>query len=254
MKRIFILTICLTFYYTSYSQFHLDEINSSVQVRLERTGTSTGITDFGTDDGGLHFWVGGYDQYTNSEFTIKNDGYVGIGTFSPQRKLHLGDISTSAQVRLERTGTYAGITDFGTDNIGLHFWVGGYDQYDNAELTLKNNGYVGIGTTDPQSKLSVNGEIRATEIKVLADISVPDFVFEPNYELPTLKEIKEYINQNKHLPGIPSATEIGASGIDLGDMNMRLLQKIEELTLYQIELMEKLEEQQKRIEHLERGK
>ncbi|WP_052444844.1 hypothetical protein [Flammeovirga sp. OC4] len=102
---------------------------------------------------------------------------------------------------------------------------------------------VGIGTDNPKSKLAVNGQIRATEVKVLADLSVPDYVFESGYELRTLKETKKYISENKHLPEIPSANEIAKNGIDLGDMNMRLLKKIEELTLYQIELIEQLEQQ-----------
>ena len=120
-----------------------------------------------------------------------------------------------------------------------------------ASITIDNQRRVGIGTTHPQSKLSVNGQIRATEVKVLADISVPDYVFEHGYELRTLKETKEYITKNKHLPEIPSASEIGENGIDLGDMNMRLLKKIEELTLYQIELLEKVEELQSKVEKLE---
>jgi len=77
---------------------------------------------------------------------------------------------------------------------------------------------------------------------VLANINVPDYVFESDYQLLSLKETKAYITENKHLPEIPSATEIGENGIDLGDMNMRLLKKIEELTLYQIELLERLEQ------------
>ncbi len=122
----------------------------------------------------------------------------------------------------------------------------GYVQSETGNWYMKGN--VGIGTIDPESKLAVDGQIRATEVKVLADISVPDYVFEPDYELRTLKATKQYITENKHLPEIPSAKEIGDNGIDLGDMNMRLLKKIEELTLYQIELLEKLELQNVRIE------
>ncbi|MEQ9404602.1 MAG: hypothetical protein RIM99_13505 [Cyclobacteriaceae bacterium] len=145
-----------------------------------------------------------------------------------------------------------GVIDmYGTVTNGLTDWklMFGLDAPSNK--VYFPNGNVGIGTTNPQSKLAVEGQIRATEVKVLADISVPDYVFEADYELRTLKETKEFVTENKHLPEIPSAAEIGENGIDLGDMNMRLLKKIEELTLYQIDLMEKLEEQQKRIEKLE---
>ncbi|WP_286756110.1 MULTISPECIES: hypothetical protein [Roseivirga] len=108
------------------------------------------------------------------------------------------------------------------------------------------DGKVGIGTKNPDSELTVNGNIHAKEVKVDLNIPAPDYVFEPDYKLRTLKETKEYIMENKHLPEIPSATEIGENGIDLGDMNMRLLKKIEELTLYQIELMERLEQLESR--------
>ncbi|MBV6646335.1 MAG: hypothetical protein KI790_12845 [Cyclobacteriaceae bacterium] len=121
----------------------------------------------------------------------------------------------------------------------------------NTKMIITSGGNVGIGTTSVQSKLAVNGQIRATEVKVLADISVPDYVFEPDYELRTLKETKEYITENKHLPEIPSASEIEANGVDLGDMNMRLLKKIEELTLYIIEQNERLEKAEEKIQQLE---
>ena len=112
-------------------------------------------------------------------------------------------------------------------------------------MTLKS-GKLGIGTTTPVAKLSVNGDIRATEVKVLTDVnSVPDYVFAPDYDLRSLEETKAYIEANKHLPEIPSAAEIGEEGLDLGDMNLRLLKKIEELTLHQIDLLERLKKLEK---------
>ncbi len=116
---------------------------------------------------------------------------------------------------------------------------------------------VGIGISNPKAKLSVNGTIRTKEIKVLTDIQAPDYVFEEDYKLRTLKETKVYISANKHLPEIPSAKEIEENGLDLGEMNLKLLKKIEELTLYQLQLLERLEaieasniELTKEIEHL----
>ncbi len=106
---------------------------------------------------------------------------------------------------------------------------------------------VGIGTSDPQSKLAVEGTIRAKEIKVMEVIGAPDYVFEADYKLRTLEATKAYIEENKHLPEIPSAAEMEANGIDLGDMNMRLLKKIEELTLYQIELLERIEKLESKV-------
>lgn len=104
-------------------------------------------------------------------------------------------------------------------------------------------GKVGIGTASPQADLSVNGNILAKEIKVKTDISVPDYVFEPDYNLKSLEEIESYVKQNKHLPEIPSAKQIKAEGMDLAEMNLLLLKKIEELTLHVIS-------QQKQIDRL----
>lgn len=232
------------------------------------------------------YWNNGsYNRY----FNLLDNGRIGIGTSTPARRIEIGDESTdfSAFGRFDGSwstqyekhsriefndqnfGIGAGaITNNSSTDDDLYLWSYNGEGRDISFLSTANgnsdpstwnhnmiikgtNGFVGIGTIDPKSRLSVNGQIRATEVKVLAVISVPDYVFEPGYELRTLKETKEYITKNKHLPEIPSATEIGENGIDLGDMNMRLLKKIEELTLYQIELMEKLEKQQKRIEKLE---
>jgi len=112
----------------------------------------------------------------------------------------------------------------------------------NEVVRITANERVGIGTSDPQSKLAVEGTIRAKEIKVMEVIGAPDYVFEADYNLRTLEATKAYIEENKHLPEIPSAAEMEANGIELGDMNMRLLKKIEELTLYMIEINKQVQE------------
>ncbi len=111
-------------------------------------------------------------------------------------------------------------------------------------LRVTENGEVCIGTTTPESILTVNGRITSEEIKV-KDVQGADFVFSKDYELPTLQEVQTHIEIYKHLPDIPSATKMQQEGIFLGEMNIKLLQKIEELTLYLIE-------QEKRIQQLEK--
>lgn len=117
-------------------------------------------------------------------------------------------------------------------------------------LILGNNANVGIGTTAPDSKLSVNGTIHSKQVKVDL-IGLPDYVFKPAYQLPKLSEVKAYIDQNQHLPEIPSAQDVAKNGLDLGEMNKLLLKKVEELTLYLIEQDKAKNEQDKRIQKLE---
>ncbi|MBB1644810.1 hypothetical protein [Sphingobacterium sp. UME9] len=102
-------------------------------------------------------------------------------------------------------------------------------------MIVHANGNIGIGTMVPQAKLAVDGNILAKEIKVKTDITVPDYVFEPDYELNSLAYIADYVKTNKHLPEIPSAKEIKKDGLDLAEMNLLLLKKVEELTLHAIQ-------------------
>lgn len=93
---------------------------------------------------------------------------------------------------------------------------------------------VGIGTTSPREKLSVNGNIRAQEIKVETQ-NWPDYVFDKDYDLQSLPLLEQYLLKNKHLPDMPSAKEVESTGQNLGEMNSKLLKNIEELTLHLIE-------------------
>jgi len=111
-------------------------------------------------------------------------------------------------------------------------------------LTSAGNNYIkgqlGIGTLEPGTyKLAVEGTIGARKVKVTQQTTWADFVFQDDYELRTLPDLEKHIQQYKHLPDIPSAKEVQQNGIDLGEMNAKLLQKVEELSLYIIELNKK---------------
>lgn len=123
-------------------------------------------------------------------------------------------------------------------------------------VQINEFGQVGIGTTthidQSETKLTVAGRIHAKEVKVTANAGGADFVFDDDYNLPDIDEVDRFIKANKHLPAIPSAKEMINNGIDLGEMQIKLLQKIEELTLYVIELKKENEEMKGEIENLKK--
>ncbi len=134
-----------------------------------------------------------------------------------------------------------GISNGGSAVVGFNI----YNRSDESVFAVQEStGNVGIGTTDTKGfKLGVNGDIAATKIKVALYNNWPDYVFEDTYVLPTLKEVENHINEKGHLQNVPSAKEVGEKGFFLEEMDSKLLQKIEELTLYTIA-------QEKQIEKL----
>jgi len=119
-------------------------------------------------------------------------------------------------------------------------------------LSINQNGNVGIGITAPDAPLTVKGTIHTNEVRVDMDAPIqgPDYVFEKDYDLLSLTELETYINQNKHLPEVPSAKEMETNGLNLKEMNLILLKKVEELTLHLIEMKKENAEQNKLIETL----
>ncbi|MEQ9405811.1 MAG: hypothetical protein RIM99_19625 [Cyclobacteriaceae bacterium] len=204
---------------------------------------------------------------------------VGIGTAAPDEKLHIKNGGTllemdsqygnDPRILFQNDGTganpyqtfyrwtggasnYYATRIYEGGNQGFKIQNGSSTTYGNHTFTdsfvLLKNGNIGIGISSPTQKLQVAGTVYSTEVKVeVAAGQGPDYVFEPNYELRTLQETKEYITENKHLPEIPSAKEMEANGVELGDMNMRLLKKIEELTLYLIEQNGEIQELKKEV-------
>lgn len=119
-------------------------------------------------------------------------------------------------------------------------------------MHLAVDGKVGIGTlTTGSHQLAVEGSIGAREIQVETG-SWSDFVFENDYDLPTLEEVEQHINEKGHLPEIPNEAEVIENGINLGEMNAKLLQKIEELTLYMIEINKEVKTLKTRNAQLEK--
>ncbi len=161
---------------------------------------------------------------------IRPSGNVGIGTSNPAYKLDVtGDINISS-------GSSFRIGGVPISTGGSSQWLAG------SNCIYYSSGNVGIGTTNPGNyKLAVEGTIGAREVKVTT-AAWADFVFHPSYKLRTLGEVEQFIKANNHLPEIPTEAEVKENGVGLGEMNARLLQKIEELTLYMIEQQKQINE------------
>jgi hypothetical protein len=129
-------------------------------------------------------------------------------------------------------------------------------EFDNGGNILFNNaGTISIGMgglpVPPLAKVAIGGKVVCKEIEVTLTGLPPDYVFEPSYKLRSLYDVESFVNTNKHLPDVPSGKEI-SKGLNLGDMNATLLQKVEELTLYMINLQKENDALKARITNLEK--
>nr|WP_121273836.1 hypothetical protein [Pedobacter schmidteae] len=189
--------------------------------------------------GKIVIWLrgGGVTYYYNSNFEVSPTVYDGVANPLPFNE-------PSAYNPAGTNHTFKTIVDPYVNQHGISYEKNAY--FNGAETNFFA-GNVGIGTTDPKGyKLAVYGKIRAQEIKV-ENTNWPDYVFTKDYQLPTLQETERQIKDKGHLPGIPSAEDVKANGIDLGEMNAKLLQKIEELTLHLIRLEKENEGQSKEL-------
>ncbi len=234
---------------------------SSIQLRLRRTGTSPAFADFGVDsEKGFSIWPDGYGTTSTApKFVITPAGNVGIGISSGLvAKLDVNHAGTSTTLLANRVLTLrsGGLSADNTLQFSDGVAYNAYISMANGSLFFSDNnaapivvfqlgGNVGIGTTTPTEKLAVNGRIRAKE--VIVETNWSDFVFDPGYRLAPLSEVERQIRVERHLPGIPSAQDVGQGGVSLGEMQARLLQKIEELTLHAIEQQKQLSTQQDEI-------
>jgi hypothetical protein len=142
----------------------------------------------------------------------------------------------AAGLNPEITGTGTGVLRIRNSSDGMYM-------YSNGQISIGGGGAVATGYT-----VSVEGKLIATTVTSLPFGSWPDYVFEKDYKLRPLADVKKYIDENKHLPGIPAAAIMEKQGVELGDISKRLVEKVEELTLYIIQQQEQIEALKKQIE------
>lgn len=167
---------------------------------------------------------------------IRNSGNVGIGITSPYRKLDVNGDANIATNLIVGTSIYTNTYTAGSSSAVTFKNSAGIDV-----ITYLSGGNVGIGTVTPSEKLFVEGNISANGFITAKKLIVTqtgwsDYVFNRDYKLRSLQSLEAFIKENKHLPEVPTAKEVAAKGISVGDNQALLLKKIEELTLYVIEL------------------
>lgn len=241
-----------------YGAFSMGLVGNGGDFTFYDGGISTGIDNVITWKPTLTIKRGGNISVATP--AIFNDNVsIGIGTASPTEKLQVlgaGVFGSGGygQLKIGRDdGTYLHIENPSSDRVisldaSNRYVQAGYNtdfQFANNTGIWKHDGNVGIGTTNTPEKLCVNGNIKTKKI-IVTQQGWPDYVFENTYKLLPLQDLENYIQKNKHLPDVPSATEVAKNGIDLGDNQALLLRKIEDLTLYVIEQQKKIEVLQKK--------
>jgi hypothetical protein len=223
--------------------------------KLHIVGNSiiTGNVGIGTTNPLAKFTIYNPNPYNTSDGSYERD-HILFETDDAELEVGnlFGGITWKSSGR-RRAGIAATREGTDADIIGIAFLTQGTngpgDFYES--MRIAHSGNVGIGTTNPGSyKLAVNGHIRTKEITVESGWS--DFVFEDNYKLMPLDKLEKHIKSNKSLPGIPTEKEVAENGIEVGEMQAKLLEKVEELTLYVIDLKKENEKLQKRIDALEK--
>ncbi|HKG07819.1 MAG TPA: hypothetical protein VKB19_15225 [Pedobacter sp.] len=247
MKKYFVVLSLLAFTSTCFAQTNIFPTTGKVGV-----GTLTPTSQIH----GLMPSVSGSEKLLKLQISDAANDYFeianmtnGSSTFVPSLKGNVTSINNSA---LFLVGETDNTNDNGTTPLMVFSSryasavvanrpLFGWTNYNIRHMTMLANGNLGLGIENPAEKLAVKGKIRAQEIKVELT-GWADFVFAKDYKLPTLQETENHIREKGHLPGIPSAAEVQANGVELGDMNKKLLQKIEELTLHMIEMKKEITE------------
>jgi hypothetical protein len=222
--------------------------NPSYKLDIAGTSNATGQSwfSYGNTNMSGYSWTNSA-LTTNSIEIVNNNGTV--NNLAPTLAFHRYG-SGGPQFRLAADGSCVLYLESAGANSARNPapYGGGPNSYFtrlHIDGALTTTGNVGIGTTDTKGyTFAVNGSAIATSMTVKLNSTWPDYVFDTDYKLTELNELKAYVEKHHHLPEIPSADQMTKNGVNLGDMNIKLLKKVEELTLYLIEKDKQLAEQQ----------
>ncbi len=200
---------------------------------------------------------------TGADMIINSNGNTGLGVVEPLVKLHLRQFDGTELLRLDAENPliqlrrYIGIASYqdvgfiqtSGDNIrigtnssnSLGKFVVRTDGVDRMFVDGNGNVCIGTQTVATGYKLNIAGKAICEEVKVQLIGNWPDYVFRKEYNLMPLSKLEQFIHTNQHLPNIPTAIQVEKSGIELGDMQKRMMEKIEELTLYIIDLQKQID-------------
>ncbi|RDY61493.1 tail fiber protein [Flagellimonas nanhaiensis] len=252
--------------------------NSGFILEANNSGNALAkIAEKSTNGARFHMYEEGVEKvafYTDGTNNHISAGNLGIGTSEPKEKFHLegnmlidsynlGDdngiffrenFSSANKYNLSILLYDHSNSGASPDGLslnaydGISFSTGSNNR--NERMRITQSGNVGIGTTNPDMKLTVKGKIHAEEVKIDLNVPAPDYVFDNDYDLITLEQVENFIAKNNHLPEIPSAKEFEENGILQAEMDMKLLKKIEELTLYTLQQQKEIEELKTLVERL----
>ncbi len=252
-------------------ELHMVDANT-VTLRMDQRGGSAPVQVWDINANHNAFYVTDISNSTtpyriepgapSNSFSIESNGFIGLGTNAPEELLHIrttadntdafalfdaaGSGSDSA-FRLRQNGVTPSTWEFrnqqdsGRLNVGI---AGGNTPFkiDNAA----NNNLLRLGRSGRPDEVVITGTLVVNN----TEMNVPDYVFEPGYKLKTLAEVDQFIAENGHLPGVPSAADVAETGLDMTRMQLAQLEKIEELTLHSISQDKQLSAQQKEIAQL----